>query len=70
MDKSLIEHMRSVYKEGDRIRLLHMEGEDYMEYGDEGTVTSVDDMGQIHVNWDKKGSLALILNTDDFVKIS
>ena len=31
-----------------------------------GTVTHVDDMGQVHVNWDGGGSLALISEQDSF----
>lgn len=69
MDKKLIDYMRSVYKNGDRVKLINMAGEDRMEYGDEGIITGVDDAGQIHVKWDDKGSLALQLNRDDFVKI-
>ncbi len=34
--------------------------------GDLGTITSVDDIGQIHVIWDKGSTLALHHEEDDF----
>lgn len=34
--------------------------------GDEGTITHVDDIGQIHVSWDNGSSLALNYLEDDF----
>jgi hypothetical protein len=35
-----------------RVRLSHMYGEPQMEKGLEGNITGVDDIGQIHVNWE------------------
>lgn len=47
---------------GDRIKIIHMEGEP--QYKDrEGTVTHIDDAGQIHGTW---GGCALIPGLDIF----
>ena len=53
------------FKIGDRIHITRMEGED--QYTDkEGTVTDIDDLGQLHGTW---GGCALIPNVDVFEKI-
>ena len=47
---------------GDRIRIIHMDGEP--QYTDkEGRVLSIDDMQQIHGTW---GGCALIPGVDQF----
>ena len=49
-------------KVGDKIRILHMDGE--MNYdGAEGVVRRIDDMGQLHGTW---GGLAIIPDLDSF----
>lgn len=49
-------------KVGDKIRILHMDGE--MNYdGAEGVVRRIDDMGQLHGSW---GGLAVIPDLDRF----
>jgi predicted Abi (CAAX) family protease len=56
-------------KEGDRVILLHMEGE-MMSPGSKGTVTKVnrdpfeDDAYIYNINWDEGGSLSLLSITD------
>lgn len=56
-------------KEGDRVLLLHMEGE-MMSPGSKGTVTKVsrdpfeDDAYIYNINWDEGGSLSLLSITD------
>ena len=52
---------------GKRVRLVEMQ-EDPMpiEPGDEGTILSVDGLGQIHVKWDSGRSLALIPGVDKY----
>ena len=48
---------------GDRIKIIHMEGEPH--YKDrEGVVTHIDDAGQIHGTW---GGCAVITEVDDFI---
>lgn len=51
---------------GRRVLLHKMTGEPQMFDGLKGTVTSVDDIGQIHVNWDNGSSLALSADVDEF----
>ena len=53
------ERVSEEYMKGTRVVLNEMAGEDKMPSGLRGTVTSVDDMGQIHVAWDNGSSLAL-----------
>lgn len=53
-------------KEGMRVELINMDDKQAPPAGTQGTVYLVDDMGQIHVNWDNGSGLALIPNVDDF----
>ena len=53
------ERVSEEYMRGTRVVLSEMAGEDKMPKGLRGTVTSVDDIGQIHVAWDNGSSLAL-----------
>ena len=65
-----IEEIRSKYKPGQRIRLLHMEDPyDPVPDGTEGEIAFVDDVGQVHMNWDNGRSLALVPNVDSFETI-
>lgn len=50
-------------KEGDKIRIIHLEGEDNSYDGKEGTVERIDSIGQLHGTW---GGLAIIPGVDDF----
>ena len=62
--RATVEHLRSVYKEGTRVRLNHMDDFQAPPAGTEGTVMFVDDIGSIHVNWDTGGSLAVAYGVD------
>jgi hypothetical protein len=50
---------------GQRVRLVST-SDPYtrLKYGEEGTVTLVDDMGTVHVKWDSGSSLGLIEGED------
>lgn len=61
-----VQELREKYTEGTRIELDVMNGESQMTGGLKGTVTHVDDMGQIHMSWDNGSSLALNVNEDSF----
>ena len=61
-----VEKIKETYKSGTRIELIYMDGESRYREGDRGTVTDVDDMGSIHMRWDRGGSLALIPGQDIF----
>lgn len=51
---------------GDKIRIIHLEGEDGRYDGKEGTVEFIDSLGQLHGSW---GGLAVIPETDRFIVI-
>lgn len=50
-------------KVGDKIRIIHLSGEDTRYDGKEGTITHIDSLGQLHGTW---GGLAVIPEEDDF----
>lgn len=50
-------------KIGDRIRIIHLSGEDNTYDGKEGVIKRIDDMGQLHGSW---GGLAVIPKEDQF----
>ena len=53
-------------KRGDRIQLVRTE-DPYtnLRPGDEGTVSLIDSMGTVHVNWDNGSKLGLISEAGD-----
>lgn len=53
-------------KVGDKIRIIHLTGEDGRYDGHEGTVEHIDAIGQLHGTW---GGLAVIPEEDEFVVI-
>ncbi|MFI3284100.1 MAG: DUF4314 domain-containing protein [Erysipelotrichaceae bacterium] len=63
-----VEELRKVYTKGQRIRLHEMKGESLPKQLT-GSVSFVDDMGQIHMEWDNGSTLALNIEADDFEKI-
>lgn len=61
-----IENIKEKYTEGTRIELNIMKGESQMPSGLKGTVTHVDDAGQVHIDWDNGSTLALNVIEDSF----
>lgn len=61
-----VDEIRNKYPKGTRIELIKMNGEPQMYSGLKGTVDLVDDMGQVHMNWENGSSLALNLDEDSF----
>ena len=53
----------SIYKVGQRIRIIRLEGEDSRYEDKEGAIEHIDGIGQLHGTW---GSLAIIPEADDF----
>ena len=53
----------SRYKVGQRIRIIHLEGEDSRYDGKEGVIEYIDGIVQLHGTW---GILAIIPEADDF----
>ena len=66
-----VENLRQRYPVGTRI-VLHRMDDPYAPIppGTKGTVTYVDDMGQIGVNWDNGSGLSLVPGEDIFSKVS
>ena len=63
-----IEQIRLKYPPGSHVQLIEMKGEPQMPYGLKGTVMVIDDIGQIHVNWENGSTLALT-EEDHFEKL-
>ena len=54
-------------KEGDKVKCIYMNDPYHpVPSGTIGTVTSIDDMGQIHVSWETGSGLALNPDVDKF----
>ena len=66
MTRYEVDMIKDKFQPGMRIILHEMKGEPRMYDGLEGTVDSVDDIGQIHVHWDNGSSLALSYEEDSF----
>ena len=61
-----IQKLKEQYPKGTVVRLKEMEQEPEMLRGLLGTVQFVDDIGQIHVEWENGSSLALNKDVDRF----
>lgn len=56
----------SPYKVGQKVRIIHLEGEDARYDGMEGVIELIDGIGQLHGTW---GGLAIIPEADEFTII-
>ena len=56
----------SPYKVGQKVRIIHLEGEDARYDGMEGVIEHIDGIGQLHGTW---GGLAIIPEADEFTVI-
>lgn len=65
-----VDMLKRKYPAGTQICLGCMEGEPQMPSGLKGEVFHVDDMGQIHVQWENGSTLALDADIDRFSKVS
>lgn len=65
-----LERLRKEYPEGSRVELIYMD-DPYRKIpaGTKGTVTGVDDIGTIHVNWDGGGCLGIAYGEDSCRRI-
>lgn len=65
IQRETVELLREQYPVGTRVELVRMEDE-YRKLvpGEKGTVTSVDDIGTIHVNWDCGSCLGIAYGED------
>lgn len=61
--------LKEIYPEGTRIRLVKMDDKQAPPVGTCGTVTYVDDIGNIHTKWDNGSCLAAAYPEDVVEKI-
>ena len=61
-----IKEIKAKYKAGTRIKLIKMYDLYAPPSGTIGVVENVDDIGQIHIKWQNKSGLALIVGLDEF----
>ena len=67
----MAQYYKETYPPGTRIELLSMEDPYHpVPSGTKGTVSFVDDIGTIHMNWDNGRALALVPNQDQFRKLT
>ena len=69
MDKNKqIQILKNHYVKGLRVELINVNDEFCkLKKGDTGTITKVDDICQIHVNWDNGSTIALVYGEDRFI---
>ena len=68
--KGIIDRLRIEYPVGTRVELISMEDEyRKLKPGERGTVTGVDDIGTIHVNWDCGSCLGVAFGEDHCKKV-
>ena len=66
----MLKQLKEYYTPGTRVMLIRMRDHyTNLRQGDRGTVTLVDDIGSIHVNWDRGSNLAVLFGEDECVKI-
>ena len=59
-----VKELREEFPNGARVRLVQMDDIQAPEVGTCGTVTGVDDIGSLIVNWDNGSSLNVIYGED------
>ncbi len=66
----MLKQLKEYYTSGTRVMLIRM-NDPYtnLRQGDRGTVTLVDDIGTIHVNWDCGSTLGVVFGEDECQKI-
>lgn len=63
--KEKINMIKAKYLPGMRIRLIKMDDVQAPPIGTEGTVKSVDDVGNVKVQWDTGSCLRLVVDVDE-----
>lgn len=66
----MLEQLKESYPKGTKVKLIKM-NDPYtrLQPGTLGTVTGVDDIGTIHVNWDTGSSLGIAFGEDECRKL-
>lgn len=66
----MLKQLKEYYTAGTRVMLVRM-SDPYtnLRQGDRGTVTVVDDIGTIHVKWDRGSTLGVVFGEDECKRI-
>lgn len=64
-----VERLRKRYPVGCRVELVCMDDPQAPPIGTRGTVTGVDDIGSVMVDWDNGGSLNVAFGADECRKV-
>lgn len=69
-NKRTIERLQKMYPQGTRVELIEM-NDPYSNLipGEKGTVSMIDDMGTIFVDWDSGSTLGIIYGVDKIRKL-
>ena len=71
MRKKWLDFLREQFPAGSRIMLKEMCDDPFpVNPGAWGTLNYIDDMGQLHVDWDTGSTLALIIGKDRFMVLT
>lgn len=70
LSQNEVKNLRKIYLKGMKLRLLKMDDALAPAIGSIGTISHVDDAGQIHMSWETGSSLALIPGLDSFEFVS
>ncbi len=66
----ILKQLKEYYTAGTRVMLIHMSDPfTNLRQGDRGTVTMVDDIGTVHVNWDRGSTLGVVFGEDECKRI-
>lgn len=67
ISKEQFETVKKLYAKGTRIELVEeVDVNSMLEVGEKGTITRVDSLGYIHIDWDSGISGVLLYGIDDF----
>ena len=71
ISRATVERLKATYPAGTRVELIEMQ-DSYrkLQPGGKGTVTCVDDIGTIHVDWDCGSCLGVAYGEDSCRKIN
>ena len=70
IDRNALRFLKEAFPKGTRVRLLKMEDLQAPPIGTLGTVSCVDDIGTIHINWDNGSGLGAAFGEDVVITVS